>query len=94
MPHLQIGSVLGGLIGKSALTLQQADTAVRTAASAAKAGRTGGHMTAWQGDCRRHVMQGAVSALASHTSPAQLQAQLRAAGLELELAQKPVKVGT
>ena len=92
MRHLQIGSVLGGLIARSALTLQQADTAVRTAAAAAKAG--GGHMAAWQSDCRQHVMRGAVSALAPHTSPAQLRLQLRAAGLELELAPRPVKVGT
>ena len=84
--------MLGGLISRSALTLQQADTAVRTAAAAAKVGRS--HVAAWQSDCRQHVMQGAVSALAHHTSPAQLRLQLRTAGLEVELAPRPVKVGT
>ncbi|KAL0040808.1 hypothetical protein WJX79_006079 [Trebouxia sp. C0005] len=73
-----IGGLLGGLIAKDALTLQQANASFINTAAAT----TGqGHVPASQTGHRQHVMRAAVMALAEHISPAELQRQLKAAGL-------------
>jgi hypothetical protein len=74
---------------KNALTLQQANTSVINAA-AAKAGQ--GHMVASQNGHRQHVMRGAISVLADHVCPAELQRQLKTAGLQSQCM--PAKVST
>lgn len=74
---------------KNALTLQQANTSVINAA-AATAGQ--GHMVASQNGHRQHVMRGAISVLAEHIRPAELQRQLKAAGLQSQCM--PAKVST
>ena len=69
----------GRLIVNGALTLQQTHALV-TAAAAAKAGQ--GHMAAGEAECRQHVMRGAISVLAQYISSAELQQQMKAAGLQ------------
>jgi len=87
LSFLQIGGLLGGLIVKGALTLQQAKTSAINAAAAT----TGqGHMAASQTGHRQHVMKGAIRILAEHSSPAELQRQLKAAGLPMQYM--PAKV--
>ncbi|KAL0048268.1 hypothetical protein WJX82_011435 [Trebouxia sp. C0006] len=74
-----VGDLLGRLIVNGALTLQQTHALV-TAAAAAKAGQ--GHMAAGEAECRQHVMRGAISVLAQYISSAELQQQMKAAGLQ------------
>jgi len=87
LPFLQVGGLLGGLVVKGALNLQQANALVIKAA-AAKASR--GHMAMSQTGHRRHIMRGAITVLAEHFSPAELQQQLKAAGLQAQY--RPAKV--
>ncbi len=72
------GGLLGGLIVKGALNLQHANTLVMNAA-AAEASR--GHTAASQTDHRQRIMRGAISVLVDHITPAELQQQLKVAGM-------------
>ena len=72
-----------------ALTLQQTHTLVTTAV-AAKACQ--GHMAAGDPGYEQHVMRGAISVLAQWISPAELQQQLKVAGLQPQ--HTPAKVST
>ena len=87
LSFLQIGDLLGGLILKGALTLQQAKTSVVNAAAATT---SQGLMAMSQTGHRQHVMRGAIRVLAEHSSHAELQQQLGAAGLPLQYM--PAKV--
>ncbi len=87
LSFLQIGDLLGGLILKGALTLQQAKTSVVNAAAATTSQCL---MAMSQTGHRQHVMRGAIRVLAEHSSHAELQQQLGAAGLPLQYM--PAKV--
>ena len=86
---LQVGGLLGGLMVIGALTLQQTQTLITTAA-AAKGCQ--GHMAAGDRGYQQHVMRGAISVLAQWISPAELQQLLKVAGLQLQ--HTPAKVST
>ncbi len=59
-------------------------------AAAAKAGQ--GHMAAEDAGYQQHVIRGAISVLEQHISPAELQQQLKVAGLQSQCS--PAKVST